>query len=77
MTILYDKYPLERHLDGIYCRVERSGKSVPRSFSDLTDDEQAEYLSRLDNEALRRLCKLLAANLRAVGDQFDIIGMSK
>ena len=73
----YDKYPLERYLDGIYCRVVRNDRSVSRSFSDLTCDEQVKYLSRLDDDALRRLCRLLAANLRAVGDRFDIFGMSK
>ena len=75
--LLYDKYPLERHLDGVYHRVERGGKFVSRCFSDLTGDEQTEYLHRLDNEALKRLCRLLAANLRTVGDRFDIFGMGK
>ena len=77
LILLHDKYPLERHLDGVCCRVKRGGKFVPRSFSDLTDDEQKEYLNRLDEDALKRLSQLLAANLRAIGDRFDIVGMSK
>jgi len=43
------------------------------SFSDLTSDEQDQFLSRLEAEGLRRMCKLLAGDLRAIGDKFDIV----
>jgi len=65
--------PTIRNLDGIYTRADRNMKRCNLSFSDLTSDEQDQFLSRLEPEGLRRMCKLLAGDLRAIGDKFDII----
>ena len=43
------------------------------SFSDLTSDEQDQFLNRIELEGLRRMCKLLASELHAIGNNFDII----
>lgn len=66
-------YPTERGLDGIFYRVERDGKYVNRCFTDLTADEQNEFLSKYDASGLKRMCLLLAETVRALGDQFDIM----
>jgi hypothetical protein len=70
-----NKYPIERNLDGIYFRIERDGKYINRCFSDLTDKEQTESISRYDNTALQRMCKLLAGVLRYIADRFDLVGV--
>lgn len=62
-----------RNLDGVYFRAERDGRYVSLSFTDLTDNEQKEQLHRLDEEGLRRMCLILAATLREMGDQLDIV----
>ena len=54
-----------RNLDGVYIRIERENKHLSLSFSDSTDDEQQQFLDRLDKEGLQRMCKLLADELRA------------
>jgi hypothetical protein len=71
-----NKYPIERNLDGIYFRIERDGKYINRCFSDLTDKEQTESISRYDNAALQRICKLLAGVLRDITDRFVIAGVN-
>lgn len=62
-----------RNLDCVYFRVERDGCRVSLSFTDLTENEQKEQLHRLDEEGLRRMCLILAATLREMGDRHDII----
>ena len=66
-------YPKERNLDGVYYRVKRDGKWCNRCYTDLTDDEQNEFMSRLDEEGLKRLCSFLANTLRNMADQMNII----
>ena len=48
------------------------GKPVNRCFTDLTAEEQEEFLSRLGEEGAKRLCLILAESLRTVGDQLDL-----
>ena len=69
-----EKYPVERELDGFYYRVKRGEKFVNRCFTDLTDEEQTEFISRYEKEGLMRMCKTLASVLRQIGDQFGIMG---
>jgi hypothetical protein len=71
------QYPVERNLDGIYYRVKREDKYFSLCFSDLTDEEQTEFLSRLEKDGFTRMCKELAASLRRVGDQFDIFSVDE
>jgi len=68
-----NNFPTIRNLDGIYTRADRNRKRCNVSFSDLTSDEQDKFLSQLEPEGLRRMCKLLAGDLRAIGDKFDIV----
>jgi len=70
----FDNYPVVRELDGIYIRVERDGKWCNRCFTDLTDEEQQNFLGSLDTEGLQRMCLILAGILRKVCDQFGIAG---
>ena len=65
---------MHRDLDGFYYRVKRGEKIVNRCFSDLTEEEQDEFLKGCSEEGLRRMAKELARILRTLGDQFDILG---
>ncbi len=47
-------------LDEAYFRVQRAGKWLNLRFSELTEDERCLVLSGWDNDALRRMCSLLA-----------------
>jgi len=66
-------YPKERELDGVYTRVEREGKRFTLCFTDMTVEEQQEFLNRLDVEGLHRMCLILAGSLRALGDRLDFV----
>ena len=66
-------YPKERNLDGVYYRVKRDGKWCNRCYTDLTEAEQNEFMSRLDEEGLKRLCSFLSNTLRNMADQMNII----
>ena len=57
-------YPPVFELDGTYVRVKRDGKWINRCFSDLTDEEQANFLATLSSDGLKRLCLHLADCLR-------------
>lgn len=61
-----------RGLDGFYLRVKRGDRYVNRCFSDLTEEEQDNWLAKLSDEGLRRMCKELARVLRHLGDEFGI-----
>ena len=64
-----------RGLDGFYLRVRRGDKYVARCFSDLTEEEQKNWLERLSNDGLRRMCMELGKTIRRIGDQFDIVAV--
>ena len=64
-----------RGLDGFYLRVKRGERYVNRCFSDLTEEEQDNWLARLSDEGLRGMCKGLAATLRRLGDEFGIMAV--
>ena len=70
------EYKEPRGLDGFYLRVKRGDRYVNRCFSDLTEEEQDNWLARLSDEGLRRMCKGLAEALRRLGDEFDIMAVS-
>ena len=64
---------MQRNLDGVYFRIkEPDGFYNNVCFSDLTESEQDEIMQNRPEEWLKSLCKILAAALREVGDQFDI-----
>ena len=63
-----------RNLDTCYFRAKRDGKWANISFTDLTKEEQKEVTSGKSAEWLQSLCLYLADRIRAIGDEFDIIG---
>ena len=65
-------YPIARKLDSVFNRVLRYGKPVNRCFTDLTAEEQEEFLSRLGEKGAKRVCLILAESLRTIGDQLDL-----
>lgn len=70
-------YPKVRNLDGCYYRVERDGKWLDLSFTDLTKEEQNKFLDKLDVIGLKRMAMMFAEIVRAIGDTFDILGGEK
>ena len=67
-------YPMKRDLDGVYFRVSRGGKWENVCFSDLTETERIEVMRDRSPEWLRNMCHLMADTVRAIGDDFNIIG---
>ena len=64
---------MNRHLDGVYFRVEREGRYAPVCFSDLTEEEMKMVLENHTKVWITNLCIHLAKTLKEVGDMFDII----
>lgn len=64
---------MNRNLDGSYFRVKRDGKWRNICFSDLSTEERLEVLKDKDIEFMRRLCLIIADDLRQFGDEFDIV----
>jgi len=66
------EYPRKRDLDPVYVRVVRYEKHVDRCFSDLTIEEQKNFLNSLEKNGLKRLCLVLAESLHGLGDRLNI-----
>lgn len=64
---------MKRNLDGVYFRMKRGDMFDNVCFSDLTSEEQDEVMNGRDEQWLKSLCKILAAALKQIGDEFDII----
>ena len=64
---------IKRNLDGCYFRVRRGDKYEDLCFTDLTRDEQEELLKDKSPEFIVELTLHLAATLRQIGDEFDLI----
>lgn len=64
---------MNRNLDGSYFRVKRDGKWRNICFSDLSTEERLEVLKDKDTEFMRRLCLIIADDLKQLGDEFDIV----
>lgn len=64
---------MNRHLDGVYFRVERDGKWQNICFSDLTEEERTQLMKKMNREFLEGLCNILADTIKEIGDTFDII----
>lgn len=65
---------MNRNLDGSYFRVERNGKFESLCFSDLTEEEMDQVLDNKNRSYCVSLCKHLAYVLKALGNEFDIVG---
>ena len=63
---------LARNLDGFYLRVERHGKWVNRCFTDLTDQEQYDWLKKLTMDGKRRIIDGLLESLNKILEIPDI-----
>mgnify|MGYP000277714528 FL=1 len=64
---------IKRNLDGCFFRVRRREKYEDLCFTDLTRDEQEELLKDKSPEFIVELTLHLAATLRQIGDEFDLI----
>ena len=65
-------YPVLRWLDSVYVQVERGGSSVTRCFTDLTTEEQENYLSALTQHEITQLCLHMASAVRGIGDIYGL-----
>lgn len=63
---------LARNLDGFYLRVERHGKMVNRCFTDLTDQEQYDWLKKLTMDGKRRIIDGLLESLNKILELPDV-----
>lgn len=64
---------MDRNLDGAFFRVKRDGKWKNVCFSDMSTEERLEVLKDKDIEFVKRLCLIMADELKQIGDKFDII----
>ena len=64
---------IKSNLDGCFFRVRRREKYEDLCFTDLTRDEQEELLKDKSPEFIVELTLHLAATLRQIGDEFDLI----
>ena len=73
---------LARNLDGFYLRVNRHGKWVNRCFTDLTDQEQYDWLKKLTMDGKRRIIDGLLESLNKIleididADELALIAMA-
>lgn len=66
------EYPELRWLDSVFVSVVRNGKQCTRCFTDLTEQEQTDYLNTLDTNGVKELCSLMANTVRGIGDLFGM-----
>lgn len=64
---------MQRHLDGIYLRVNRDGKYQAICLSDMTKEELESSLNPERGEWLKGAVIHLALTLHAIGDMFGIV----
>lgn len=64
---------MDRNLDGAFFRVKRDGKWKNICFSDMSTEGRLEVLKDKDIEFVKRLCLIMADELKQIGDEFDII----
>ena len=62
--------PEPRGLDRLYVEVTRDAKPVERCFSDLSRDEQKNYLDGLNTEELKNVCYELSSTIRLIAELF-------
>ncbi len=67
-------FPMKRNLDCVYVRVKRPDGFKDLCFTDLTLEEQDDFLKTFEKDQLIRMCHLLANQLRIMGDQLDLYG---
>ncbi|MBQ8918766.1 MAG: hypothetical protein IJ056_01470 [Acidaminococcaceae bacterium] len=63
---------LPRGLDGFFLRVKRGDRYVNRCFTDLTEEEQRNWLDRLSAEGLRRMTGELLNCVQKMKDMQDL-----
>lgn len=63
---------VNRYLDDAYFRINRNGVVKNICFTDLTEEEQNKMLENRSAEWYKSLCKILAWNLREIGDDYQI-----
>lgn len=69
---------MNRHLDGVYFRINRNGKWRNICFSDLTTEEREQIATVQGKERpaswWQSLAYHLADTLKVIGDTFEIVG---
>lgn len=60
-------------MDGVFFRVNRSGKWCDVCFSDLTEEQMDLVMEDRSIDWLKDLCKILANELHTIGDYFSIV----
>lgn len=65
-------YPRPRWLDSEIVEVKHGGQLTRRCFTDLTTEEQANYLSTLAVDEIKKLCLLMAGAVRGIGDIYGL-----
>ena len=63
---------MDRHLDGIYYRVQRNGKWESVCLSDMTKEERRPFLESLHKDGVIRCVDHLCDCLKDIGDAFDV-----
>ena len=68
-----------RNLSGVYIfhKFDDEERREPTCFEDCPDKKQSKWLNTLDPDAVKHLAKHLAKTVRAIGDQFNLVGKSK
>lgn len=64
---------MDRKMDGVFFRVNRSGEWRDVCFSDLTEEQMDLVMEDRSIDWLKDLCKILAKELHDIGDYFDIV----
>ena len=64
---------IQRHLDGVYFRVQRNGKWDNICFSDLTKEEKDSVGADRSESWWKSMAYHLADCLRSLGDEQDIV----
>ena len=67
-----EHYPRQMNLDGCECPVVRGGIAQTLCFTDLTGEEQQQYLNTLSKEDISELCITFAGALRGICEVFHI-----
>lgn len=68
----HTEYPELHWLDSVFVQIIRSGKQFTRCFTDLTEQEQKNYLDTLNVDGVKELCTLMANTVRGIGDLFGM-----
>ena len=64
---------MKRNISGIFFRIKRNDKFESVVFEELTEKEQDELLSSMDEKFMKGLIKKLAKTITEIAEQCDLI----